>query len=67
MLSFPRSSERGPIEAISSMVTGEEYFSFPRSSERGPIVIPVPRPEMPKALHYGLCLSAPLVWPEDKA
>jgi len=30
-------------------------------------VIPVPRPEMPKALHYGLCLSAPLVWPEDKA
>jgi hypothetical protein len=30
-------------------------------------MIPVPRPEMPKALHYGLCLSAPLVWPEDKA
>ncbi len=27
--------------------------------------IPVPRPEMPKALHYGLCLSAPLVWRED--
>jgi len=25
-------------------------------------MIPVPRPEMPKALHYGLCFSVPLVW-----
>jgi CRISPR-associated protein Csm4 len=26
-------------------------------------MIPVPRPEMPKALHYGLCFSVPMVWP----
>jgi len=25
-------------------------------------MISVPRPEMPKALHYGLCFSVPLVW-----
>lgn len=27
-------------------------------------VIPVPRPEMPKAVHYALCFPAPIVWPE---
>jgi CRISPR-associated protein Csm4 len=26
-------------------------------------VLPLPRPEMPKALHYGLCLSVPMHWP----
>jgi len=25
-------------------------------------IIPVPRPEMPKAFHYGLCCPAPVVW-----
>lgn len=25
-------------------------------------MIPVPWPEMPKALHYGLCFSVPLLW-----
>lgn len=28
-------------------------------------MIPVPRPEMPKALHYGLCFSVPLVWHQE--
>lgn len=30
-------------------------------------MIPVPRPEMPKALHYGLCFSVPLVWGREAA
>lgn len=30
-------------------------------------MIPVPRPEMPKALHYGLCFSIPLVWDREPA
>jgi CRISPR/Cas system CSM-associated protein Csm4 (group 5 of RAMP superfamily) len=25
-------------------------------------MIPMPRPEMPRALHYGLCFPAPLLW-----
>lgn len=28
-------------------------------------MIPVPRPEMPKAIHYGLCFPVPLVWREE--
>ncbi|HXM45358.1 MAG TPA: hypothetical protein VN924_29245 [Bryobacteraceae bacterium] len=28
-------------------------------------MIPVPRPEMPKALHYGLCFPVPMVWGGD--
>jgi CRISPR-associated protein Csm4 len=30
-------------------------------------MIPVPRPEMAKALHYALCFPAPLVWPAEAA
>jgi CRISPR-associated protein Csm4 len=29
-------------------------------------VIPTPRPEMPEAVHYGLCFPAPVVWPEGR-
>jgi len=28
-------------------------------------MIPVPRPEMPRAVHYGLCFPVPLVWPSE--
>ena len=34
---FPRSSERGPIEALHVVVDVFIRFAFPRSSERGPI------------------------------
>ena len=30
-------------------------------------MIPVPRPEMPKALHYGLCFPVPMLWTGDGA
>jgi CRISPR-associated protein Csm4 len=30
-------------------------------------VIPMPRPEVPKAIHYALCFPAPVVWPEAVA
>jgi CRISPR-associated protein Csm4 len=30
-------------------------------------MIPIPRSEMPKALHYGLCFSVPLVWGREPA
>jgi CRISPR-associated protein Csm4 len=30
-------------------------------------VIPVPQPEMPKAVHYALCFPTPVVWSEDAA
>ena len=34
---LPRSSERGPIEAVSANESKEVTTSLPRSSERGPI------------------------------
>ena len=34
---FPRSNERGPIEALGSSTVKEAYHRFPRSNERGPI------------------------------
>ena len=30
-------------------------------------MVPVPRPEMPNALRYGLCFAAPMVYPEGVA
>src|SRR5271157_430471 len=36
-MAFPRSRERGPIEAFSVPVTPSFSVTFPRSRERGPI------------------------------
>ena len=34
-LTFPRSAERGPIEALRLSVSQSDIVTFPRSSERG--------------------------------
>ncbi len=34
---FPRSGERGPVEATSLRANTGEPFGFPRSGERGPV------------------------------
>jgi CRISPR-associated protein Csm4 len=57
--------------AVSNVFKGAVLMLTPgsvfRTSQGAPrpwygSMIPVPRPEMPKALHYGLCFSVPLVW-----
>ncbi len=39
-LLFPRSAERGPIEATFHVARSGHGFAFPRSAERGPIEAP---------------------------
>jgi CRISPR-associated protein Csm4 len=62
--------------AVSNVFKGSILMLTPgsvfRTSEKSPrpwygSMIPVPRPEMPKALHYGLCFSVPLVWGREAA
>lgn len=62
--------------AVSNVFKGSILMLAPgsvfRTSEKSPrawygSMIPVPRPEMPKALHYGLCFPAPMVWGREVA
>ncbi len=61
--------------AISNIFKGTMLMLTPgsvfRTDDVGPRswygrMLPVPRPEMPKALHYGFCFPAPLIWREEK-
>jgi hypothetical protein len=66
---FHSNSVRNVFKGAIVMLSPGSVF---RTSETPPrawygSVIPVPRPEIPKAPHYALCFPAPVVWPKVAA
>jgi hypothetical protein len=58
LATFPRSSERGPIEACGTATANIAGWRFPRSSERGPIEACRSSRRSPTVAHFRTHLSA---------
>jgi len=71
-VTFPKFHSNGVSNVFKGSILMLTPGSVFRTGEEPPrqwygSVLPLPRAEMPKAIHYGLCFPAPLVWPGTEA